>query len=178
MLVAKNSENKTMFYDIVNIKEKNTLRYPDASTVGSEGGKNALSTNSISEKNENVNSFSQKSKKTNSQTIGNFSDITYSASLKGRESTLKYQPAKQTESTEATRKALRNIELTSGGRLDVVLTTDEMLTADGQQANGVYADGVIYVNAKANSYEKAMFVVSHELTHTLENTQEYERLGG
>lgn len=114
----------------------------------------------------------------NSQTIGNLSDITYSASLKGRESTLKYQPATQTESTEETRKALRNIELISGGRLDVVLTTDEMLTADGQQANGVYADGVIYVNAKANSYEKAMFVVSHELTHTLENTQEYERLGG
>ena len=178
MNIGVTKDGQGVFYDITNVKEKDVSVNSLGENSATASSYTSFSTNSISEKDENVNSFSQKSRKTNSQTIGNLSDITYSASLKGRESTLKYQPATQTESTEETRKALRNIELISGGRLDVVLTTDEMLTADGQQANGVYADGVIYVNAKANSYKKAMFVVSHELTHTLENTQEYERLGG
>ena len=113
----------------------------------------------------------------NSQSIGNLSGETYSSSLKGRESTLKYQPATSTQGTENARAALRNIELLSGGRVDVVLTADAMVTADGQQANGEYADGVLYVNANADSYERAMFITSHELTHTLEGTEAYDKLG-
>ena len=113
----------------------------------------------------------------NSQSIGNLSGETYSSSLKGRESTLKYQPATSTQGTENARAALRNIELLSGGRVDVVLTSDAMLTADGQQANGEYADGVLYVNANADSYQRAMFIASHELTHTLEGTEAYDKLG-
>ena len=113
----------------------------------------------------------------NSQSIGNLSGETYSSSLKGRESTLKYQPAASTQGTENARAALRNIELLSGGRVDVVLTSDAMLTADGQQANGEYADGVLYVNANADSYQRAMFIASHELTHTLEGTEAYGKLG-
>ena len=113
----------------------------------------------------------------NSQSIGNLSGETYSSSLKGRESTLKYQPATSTQGTENARAALRNIELLSGGRVDVVLTSDAMLTADGQNANGEYADGVLYVNANADSYQRAMFIASHELTHTLEGTEAYGKLG-
>ena len=113
----------------------------------------------------------------NSQSIGNLSGATYSSSLKGRESTLKYQPATSTQGTENARAALRNIELLSGGRVDVVLTSDAMMTADGQQANGEYADGVLYVNANADSYQRAMFIASHELTHTLEGTEAYGKLG-
>ena len=177
MLVAKNNENKTMFYDIVNIKEKNTLRYPDAPLKGSEGGKNVLSTNSIREKNENVNSLEEKNSKTNSQTIGNLSEATYSASLKGRESTLKYQPVTSASAqNENARRAMRDITLITGGRVDVVLTED-IRTADGRIANGEYADGVLYVNVNADSSNRAMFIISHELTHTLEGTKEYAALG-
>lgn len=114
----------------------------------------------------------------NSQSIGNLADVSYSASLKGRETTLKYQPVSDVSKVNAdVQKAMRNIELLTGGRADVVITADDMLTADGQQANGEYADGVIYVNANADSYERAMFVMSHELTHTLEGTEAYGKLG-
>ncbi len=189
MALDKNSNG--MFYDIVNIKEKKA----NLPTFGSQESKtsvNSLPDNSIRENSENVNSFSKKNAKTNSQSIGNplaaerpsplsqgaqESGATYSASLKGRESTLKYQPATNVQGTENARAALRNIELLSGGRVDVVLTADAMATADGQQANGEYADGVLYVNANADSYERAMFIASHELTHSLEGTEAYVKLG-
>ena len=103
---------------------------------------------------------------------------TYSASLKGRESELKYQPvAAGTPANEAAQKAMKNIELMTGGKTDIVLTTEKLATGDGREANGVYADGVLYLNANADSYERAMFVASHEMVHTLEGTKEYARLG-
>ena len=71
MLVAKNSENKAIFYDIVNIKEKRASSLIQRTENGLAGGKKSLSTNSISENSENVNSFSEKSAETNSQSIAN-----------------------------------------------------------------------------------------------------------
>ena len=176
MLVALDKNSQGMFYDIVNIKEKKA-NLPTFESQESKTSTNSPSINSISEKVENVNSFSQKSVKSNSQSIANLIGETYSASLKGRESTLKYQPAASTQGTAHARAALRNIELLSGGRVDVVLTDELMTTADGQTANGEYADGVLYVNANADSYERAMFIASHELTHSLEGTEQYGRLG-
>lgn len=136
-----------------------------------------VSTNSISENSENVNSFSKKNAEINSQSIANLDGSTYSASLKGSENTLRYKPvAVGSEVSEAAKKALKNIELITNGKTDVVLTTDVISTADGKTANGAYVDGVLYVNANADSYARTMLVASHELTHALEDTKEYDAL--
>jgi len=161
MLIAKNSENKSMFYDIVNIKESSSLTNRSKPEISAK----PLSTNSICENSENVNSFSEKGEKTNSQSIANLDGSTYSASLKGSENTLRYKPvAVGSEVSEAAKKALKNIELITNGKTDVVLTTDVISTADGKTANGAYVDGVLYVNADNPARRENYFLLISKQT--------------
>lgn len=101
---------------------------------------------------------------------------TYSASLRGRESTLAYAPS--TRATTVSQDAMKMVSTLTKGKAEVVLTDHDFgTTADGHRINGEYRDGVIYLNAKATSAEQVNFVAAHELAHTLEGTKDYTVLG-
>lgn len=93
------------------------------------------------------------------------------------ESELAYKPIDANETVgEDYTNIVNNMQKLTQGNTNIVLTNDTITTADGQQANGVYKDGVIYLSAKASTAEKLSFVAGHEITHTLEGTKEYAKL--
>ena len=174
LLVAINGKGKKMFYDIVNINESDLLTNGSTPEISA----NALSTSSIRYKTENVNDFEEKSFEKDSQTVGKVNENAYSSSLKGRESEFLYAPVSaETMPTETAKKVMNTLTKLTNGNVNVVLTSETMTTADGQTASGVFANGILYLNANATAYDQAMIVGSHELIHTLEGTKEYHALG-
>lgn len=197
--VEKNGMGR--FYDITNIKEKGasvnsfgntpapassyTPFLEDTSDLPTYGLKepktSANSPSSISSiryKTEKVNSFEEKSFEKDSQTVGKVNENAYSSSLKGRESEFLYAPVSaETMPTETAKKVMNTLTKLTNGNVNVVLTSETMTTADGQTASGVFANGILYLNANATAYDQAMIVGSHELIHTLEGTKEYHALG-
>ena len=175
MLIALGNNGKSMFYDIVNIKEGARLlnrSKPETSAT------TPSSTSSIRYKTEKVNSFEEKSFEKDSQTVGKVNENAYSSSLKGRESEFLYAPVSaETMPTETAKKVMNTLTKLTNGRVNVVLTSEKMTTADGQTASGVFANGILYLSANATAYDQAMIVGSHELIHTLEGTKEYHALG-
>ncbi len=94
----------------------------------------------------------------------------YSYSLQGREDTLKYQPTTQAL-TDTQKAVVRNVEKMSGGKVKTVIA--ENLTADdGTKANALYKDGVMYIDRNANAAEVEAV---HEMTHSLEGTEAYNK---
>ena len=101
----------------------------------------------------------------------------YSASLKGQEGTLAYKPvAKTSKVSDIAKKAMNTLAKMTRGKSNIVLTEDTLTAEDGSNANGLYRDGVIYLNANATSYDKALAVGVHEVIHGLEGTKEYGEL--
>ena len=101
----------------------------------------------------------------------------YSASLQGREGSFAYKPIAETSNATAEAKQVMDMltEIT-GGKTNIVLTEDALTTESGKNANGLYKDGIIYLNAKATDYQKALAVGVHEVVHGLEGTEEYKAL--
>lgn len=94
----------------------------------------------------------------------------YSYSLQGREEMLKYQPTTQAL-TDTQKAVVRNVEKMSGGKVKTVIA--ENLTADdGTKANALYKDGVMYIDWNANATEVEAV---HEMTHSLEGTEAYNK---
>ena len=94
----------------------------------------------------------------------------YSYSLQGREDALKYQPTTQAL-TDTQKAVVRNVEKMSGGKVKTVIA--ENLTADdGRKANALYKDGVMYIDRNANAAEVEAV---HEMTHSLEGTEAYNK---
>ena len=101
----------------------------------------------------------------------------YSASLQGREGSFAYKPIAETSNATAEAKQVMDMltEIT-GGKTNIVLTEDALTTESGKSVNGLYKDGIIYLNAKATDYQKALQVGVHEVIHGLEGTEEYKAL--
>lgn len=94
----------------------------------------------------------------------------YSYSLQGREDALKYQPTAEAL-TDTQKAVVRNVEKMSGGKVKTVIA--ENLTADdGTKANALYKDGVMYIDRNANAAEVEAV---HEMTHSLEGTEAYNK---
>ncbi|MBO7297910.1 MAG: hypothetical protein J6U60_02560, partial [Clostridia bacterium] len=200
VIVGFTSGQNMVLYDVIDfvpaqfsLRQKEKTRFPE--NRSSQTMETMSSTDSIRQTEEKVNGFDENSSKnsssrkylggdeyadnvsTNSQTIGKVNEDAYSASLKGRESTLKYQPVSTSEvPTDIAKNVMNTITKLTNGRVNIVLTSAEMLSADGQRVNGEYADGVLYLNANATDAERAMFVGAHELMHSLEGTSEYGAL--
>ncbi len=103
----------------------------------------------------------------------------YSASLRGSENTFAYAPVNEdVKISEPVAEVMKNIELMTDGKADIVLTADDFgTTANGRKINGVYQNGILYLNANATTAEQTMTIASHEVMHTLEGTKEYAELG-
>lgn len=101
----------------------------------------------------------------------------YSESLKGYEGKLAYKPLSMGSGLVTTAKNVMNtLTKLTQGKANIVLTEEKLSANDGQSANGLYKDGIIYLNAKATDGEKALAVGVHEVIHGLEGTKEYEAL--
>ena len=106
-----------------------------------------------------------------------FNTDSYSAALKGFEANLAYKPISNTSTTTRVAKDVMNtLTKLTDGKANIVLTEDLIATEDGQKANGLYKDGVIYLDANATDYQKALFTGVHEVVHTLEGTKAYNDL--
>ncbi|MBQ3019149.1 MAG: hypothetical protein IJD77_01000 [Clostridia bacterium] len=113
-----------------------------------------------------------------SDALNSYDNEAYSASLHGREGAFAYKPvSKSVKATEEAQIVMRNMELITNGKADIVLTDESFgTTSSGKPINGLVQDGIIYLNAKATDFDKANFIASHEVIHTLEGTQEYQDL--
>ena len=101
----------------------------------------------------------------------------YSASLQGREGSFAYKPIAETSNATAQAKQVMDtLTKITDGKTNIVLTEDVLTTEGGKQANGLYKDGIIYLNANATDYQKALTVGVHEVIHGLEGTKEYSQL--
>lgn len=101
----------------------------------------------------------------------------YSESLKGYEGKLAYKPLSMGSGLVTTAKNVMNtLTKLTQGKANIVLTEEKLSANDGQSVNGLYKDGIIYLNAKATDGEKALAVGVHEVIHGLEGTKEYEAL--
>lgn len=101
----------------------------------------------------------------------------YSASLQGREGTFAYKPiAESSKATAQAKQVMDTLTKITDGKTNIVLTEDALTTESGGNANGLYKDGIIYLNANATDYQKALTVGVHEVIHGLEGTKEYEQL--
>ena len=101
----------------------------------------------------------------------------YSASLQGREGTFAYKPVADTSAiSQEAKQVMNTLTKITSGNTNIVLTEDALTTENGKSANGLYQDGVIYLNAKATDYDKALRVGVHEVVHGLEGTKEYNEL--
>ena len=101
----------------------------------------------------------------------------YSASLQGREGSFAYKPIAETSNATAQAKQVMDtLTKITDGKTNIVLTEDTLTTEGGKSANGLYKDGIIYLNAKATDYQKALQVGVHEVIHGLEGTKEYAQL--
>lgn len=106
-----------------------------------------------------------------------YNEGTYSASLKGREGSFAYKPVADTSAiSQEAKQVMNTLTKITGGNTNIVLTEDALTTESGKTANGLYQDGVIYLNAKATDYDKALTVGVHEVVHGLEGTKEYNEL--
>lgn len=101
----------------------------------------------------------------------------YSASLQGREGSFAYKPIAETSNATAQAKQVMDtLTKITDGKTNIVLTEDALTTESGGNANGLYKDGIIYLNANATDYQKTLTVGVHEVIHGLEGTKEYEQL--
>lgn len=101
----------------------------------------------------------------------------YSESLKGYENKLAYKPLSFGSVLATTAKNVMNtLTKITQGKANIVLTEEKLSADDGQSANGLYKDGIIYLNAEATDGEKALAVGVHEVVHSLEGTKEYNEL--
>ena len=106
-----------------------------------------------------------------------YNEDSYSASLKGKESTLAFKPvAMGSKVAEVAKNAMNTLTKITQGKSNIVLTDDELVTENGKKANGLYKDGVIYLDANATDYDKVLTVGVHEVIHGLEGTKEYSKL--
>lgn len=101
----------------------------------------------------------------------------YSESLKGYEGKFAYKPlALANKVSETAKRVMNTLTKLTQGKANIVLTDEKLSTGDGQSANGLYKEGIIYLNANATDGEKALAVGVHEVVHSLEGTKEYEQL--
>ncbi|MBQ5930596.1 MAG: hypothetical protein IIX02_07380, partial [Clostridia bacterium] len=101
----------------------------------------------------------------------------YSASLKGREGSFVFKPVlMDSEASTAAKKAMNALTKLTKGDVNIVLTEDAITTESGAKANGLYKDGIIYLDAKADNYEQIKIVGAHEVIHSLEGTKAYNAL--
>jgi gas vesicle protein len=115
--------------------------------------------------------------KENAPAPENYNKDSYSASLQGQESTLAFKPvAIGSKVADAAKKTMNALTKLTKGMTNIVLTDDALLADNGEEANGLYKDGVIYLKANASDYDKVKIVGAHEVIHTLEGTKEYNDL--
>lgn len=108
---------------------------------------------------------------------GSYNRNAYSASLRGRESTFKYKPISTTSAVSNTARTVMNtLTKLSKGKSNIVLTDEAITTESGEKANALYKDGIIYLDANATDYQKALAVGVHEVIHGIEGTKEYNKL--
>ena len=109
---------------------------------------------------------------------GNYNLAGYSASLQGMEDSFLYKPISANENiSEAASQVMKDITSITKGKTNIVFTNESLLAENGGKANGLYKDGIIYLDAKADSYEQLKTVGIHEVMHSLEGTKEYAALG-
>lgn len=101
----------------------------------------------------------------------------YSAGLKGYEGKLEYKPVSSSSKVSSEVKGVMNtLAKISRGKANIVLTDADFSAEGGTAVNGLYKDGIIYLNANATDYQKALAVGVHEVVHTLEGTKDYDNL--
>ena len=118
---------------------------------------------------------------TNTEVVGldseSYNPDSYSVGLKGYEGQFAYKPVAVSSKASATSKNVMNtLTKLTQGKTNIVLTEDNLATADGSKVNGLYKDGIIYLDANATDYQKALSVGVHEVVHGLEGTKAYEKL--
>lgn len=108
---------------------------------------------------------------------GNYNTDSYSASLRGFEGNLKYKPiSADSKTTNVAKDVMTTLTKLTDGKANIVLTEDVLTAENGEKLVGWYQDGVIYLDATATDYDKALFTGVHEVVHSLEGTKEYNEL--
>ena len=164
---VKTDEGRAKYIDMLNKYGVN--KFNADGTIIAENGSNL----SLDANGEQITDGATNQAQNGLATAQNYNQDAYSPTLRGKEQSLEFAPTSE-ELTETQRLAKQEFTRLNKGKVkaNLVFSNSMGKDADGNDIQGAYRNGVLYISTNANAVQE---VIKHEMTHYAEGTKAYVR---
>jgi hypothetical protein len=164
---VKTDEGRAKYIDMLNKYGVN--KFNADGTIIAENGSNL----SLDANGEQITDGTTNQAQNGLATAQNYNQDAYSPTLRGKEQSLEFAPTSE-ELTETQRLAKQEFTRLNKGKVkaNLVFSNSMGKDADGNDIQGAYRNGVLYISTNANAVQE---VIKHEMTHYAEGTKAYVR---